>query len=369
LQMKIAQYGVAYEKTLKKGAITLPKMDFSYTQGELNGPDLQDNSFDISQSLAFPTLYINQSKLAKAKILSAEKQKEIAKVELIEKLKKTYWKYVYVDQKIALLKQQNERYHKLCKATNLRYENGESTQLENVTSQAQALRISNEVEQLYGELTVVKKRLQSLLYTSDNLIVADTVLTVPLIDLHALNLSDNAELAYLKSESVVAQKETHVQRSLGLPEFSLGFTSLTFKETPNYSDHNRFSAFTVGVAIPLFPSGNRAKVKALKQQEQMHRTNVERVQNEIEEQFTSLVEQYKHLARSLQYYQKKALPQADLITLNSQEAFKKGDISYTQLVQNMTLAYTLESEYLDTLLAYNFAVIEIKTLCKQNNIK
>ena len=369
LQMKIAQYGVAYEKALKKGAITLPKMDFSYTQGELNGPGLQDNSFDISQSLAFPTLYINQSKLAKAKILSAEKQKDMAKVELIEKVKKTYWKYVYVGQKIALLKQQDERYQKLCRATNLRYENGESTQLESVTSEAQAFRIRNEVEQLYGELTVVKKRLQSLLYTSDNLIVVDTVLAVPLVDLHALNLSDNTELAYLKNESVVAQKETHVQRSLGLPEFSLGFTSLTFKGTPNYSDRDRFSAFTVGVAIPLFPSGNRAKVKALKQQEQMFRTNVERVQNEIEEQFTALVEQYKHLARSLQYYQKKALPQADLITLNSQEAFKKGDISYTQLVQNMTLAYTLESEYLDTLLAYNFAVIEIKTLCKQNNIK
>ena len=79
-RIKIAQYEIEVEETGKYGAITIPKTEFSYSNGEFNTPAITDNLFGFTQRINFPTVYTSQFKLAKAKVNSSEQLKSSKKM-------------------------------------------------------------------------------------------------------------------------------------------------------------------------------------------------------------------------------------------------------------------------------------------------
>ena len=61
------------QKALKGASIDLPKTVIDGQYGQFNSYT-NDNSFTVSQSFAFPSVYINRYKLANANIKSSELQ-------------------------------------------------------------------------------------------------------------------------------------------------------------------------------------------------------------------------------------------------------------------------------------------------------
>jgi cobalt-zinc-cadmium resistance protein CzcA len=89
-RIKIAQYEIDVEETGKYGAISIPKTEFSYSNGEFNTPAVKDNLYGVTQRINFPTVYTSQFKLAKAKVNSSEQLKVIEENELIADVKAAY---------------------------------------------------------------------------------------------------------------------------------------------------------------------------------------------------------------------------------------------------------------------------------------
>lgn len=148
-----------------------------------------------------------------------------------------------------------------------------------------------------------------------------------------------------------------------------GYNSQTFNGAQNselanrnFSDDDLFSSFQVGVAIPIFPGGHRSKIKAAKIEEDIAKSRIELNQTQLEGELQSLLQEYYKLQGTLSYYQNEALPQAELIINNSEKSFKSGDVSYTQYLQNLTLANSIQTEYLNTLYQYNQSIIVIEAL-------
>ena len=56
----------------------------------------KDNSFTLSQSFAFPSVYINQSKLANANVKSSEWQMKTSQLETATQVKQVYWQLTYL---------------------------------------------------------------------------------------------------------------------------------------------------------------------------------------------------------------------------------------------------------------------------------
>ena len=56
------------------------------------------------------------------------------------------------------------------------------------------------------------------------------------------------------------------------------------------------------------------------------------------------------------------MPQAELIIDNSEKSFASGNISYSQYQQNLTLANTIQTEYLQALFQFNQSIIVIEAL-------
>ncbi|RKD15110.1 acriflavine resistance protein B [Pelobium manganitolerans] len=369
--IKIAQYQVDLQQSLKRGAITIPKTDLSYTQGVVSNPTIQDNLLNVTQRLDFPTLYSSQSKLASQKIESSKRYKVIKENDLVADVKAAYLQYLYVTEKRRLLLHQDSIYSNLDRSSKLRYQTGESTKLESVTSSAQSMQIKNKIEQNDADLEIAKKQLQTLLNTSDNIRVADSELTPKSLTLpdDSSAVANNPLIKYLQQELKINEQQTKVERNRMLPDIILGYSSQTYKGTQNingvnrtFTGSDRFSFYQLGVAIPVFPGGYRSRINAAKINENIAETQIALTKTTLQGELQKLVQQYYKLQNTITYYQKQALPQAELIIDNSEKGFKSGDLSYIQHFQNLTLAISIQSDYLDNLYQYNQSVIAIESL-------
>ena len=73
LSVKSAALSIDVQKALKGAALDLPKTVIDGQYGQFNSYT-NDNSIAISQSFAFPSVYVNRYKLANANIKSSELQ-------------------------------------------------------------------------------------------------------------------------------------------------------------------------------------------------------------------------------------------------------------------------------------------------------
>jgi cobalt-zinc-cadmium resistance protein CzcA len=366
-RIKIAQYEIQVEEAGKRGAVTIPRTEFSYSRGEFNTPNIKDNQFAVVQSINFPTVYTSQYKLAKARITSSEHLKAIEENNLISDVKAAYLRYVFLMENKQLLQRQDSLYGNLNRSSSLRYKSGESTKLESVTSATQSMQIKNKLQENEADMRIAKKQLQIILNTNDAISIVDSKLVR-----HELNLDiENPSVEqsplynYIKQQLEVRKQETNTEKNKVLPDIMFSYNSQTFKSgitNQNFSDKNRFSFFQLGIAIPIFPGGHHSKIQVAKIEEKISQSQIELNKTLLEGELQNLLQEYYKLQGTLNYYQNEALPQAELIIDNSEKSFKSGDVSYTQYLQNLTLANSIQTEYLNTLYQYNQSIIVIEAL-------
>jgi cobalt-zinc-cadmium resistance protein CzcA len=370
-RIKIAQYEIEVEEKGRYGAITIPRTEFSYQNGEFNTPTVKDNQYAVTQRINFPTIYTSQFKLAKARVSSSEQLKVIEENDLIADVKAAYFRVVFLMQNKQLLQRQDSLYGNLNRSSSMRYESGESTKLESVTSATQSMQIKNKLQQNEADMRIAQKQLQVVLNTNDEITITNSELVRREIDLdiESQSAEQSPFYVYLKQQLEVRKRETNVERNKVLPDIMFGYNTQTFNggqnsglANQNFNDDDRFSFFQVGLSIPIFPGGHRAKIQAAKIEEDIAQSQIELNKTQLQGELQNLLQEYYKLQGTLDYYQNEALPQAELIIDNSEKSFKSGDVSYTQYLQNLTLANSIQTEYLNTLYQYNQSIIVIEAL-------
>ncbi|PZX57003.1 cobalt-zinc-cadmium resistance protein CzcA [Algoriphagus ratkowskyi] len=368
-RIKIAQYEIDVERTGKYGAITIPRTEFFYSNGQFNTPTINDNLFGISQRINFPTVYTSQSNLAKARVTSSEYLKAIEKNDLVADVRSAYLEYEFLLESKLLLQRQDSLYSNLNRSSSLRYKTGESTKLESVTSATQSMQIKNKLKQNKADLLIAIKRLQVVLNTNDDISIAASNLVPYEIDLESNSVEKSPIYVYIQQQLEVKKKETNVERNKILPDIMFSYNNQSFVGNQNIAGQNRqydlgdrFSFFQLGLAIPIFPGGHSSKIKAAKIEENIVQSQLELNKTQLEGDLQNLLQEYYKLQGTLEYYQNEALPQAKLIIDNSETSFKSGDVSYTQYLQNISLANTIQTDYLTTLYQHNKSIIVIEAL-------
>ena len=362
--IRAAELDVQMQQRLERSGIAIPKTEISYKVGKLNEPTVNDNGLSITQRIDFPTLYARQRQLGKERTELIRTQKAVRENELVRDVKRAYYKAVYHVRLQSLLVEQDSLYTGLQKASETRYATGESTRLESVTSTTQAMQVRNRMRQNRSDMEIALRELQVLLNTTDRIAVADSELTPVMLDLPADTSAvfANPWLRSLEQNVEVVRRETQVERNRWLPDIVLGFDNQTFG-----GSNKRYSAFSVGLAIPLFPGGNRAKVQASRINEQAARTNADYARTQVQGRLQQCLQECRKQAGTVEYYRTQAVPQAEMIVENSNESFRNGEISYTQHVMNLALANDIATDYLESIYQYNLAVIEAETLSGNNN--
>jgi cobalt-zinc-cadmium resistance protein CzcA len=368
LSVKSAALSIDVQKALKGTSIDLPKTVLDGQYGQFNS-FTNDNSFAISQSFAFPTVYFNRSRLAKANIKSSEIEHMVSQLEIATQVKQVYWQYVFLTSKQKLLTYQDSLYSGLLRAAELRAKSGETNRLEMITARSQSLEIKNQLYQVTSDITISGRKLMVLLNSKTSLI--PSVSEVHQIDFalstDSSSLTQNPYLNFIKQQVVVSQIEKKLEQSQMLPDLNIGYFNQSIIGTQevngiprNFGKGDRFTGVQAGISVPIWITPYTSRAKAAKISESIARTNAENYNKSLTGGYQSLLDEYYKYTSSVDYYETQAVPEADLIIDQATKSYKAGALDYLDYVLTLNRALAIRQNYLEAINSYNQTIISIE---------
>ncbi len=370
LAIRASAYSVNVQKALKGASWDIPKTTIEGQYGQINSYN-NDNSFTVSQSFAFPTEYINRARLADANVKSSEWQLKASQVEIALQVKQVYWQLAYLYSKQKLLTYQDSLFSGFLRAAELRAKTGESNQLEMITARSQSLEVKNQLQQTKADIVIFNRKLQTILNTKRSYYPVDTVLRrsgfIPVND--SATLPANPTLGYIRQQVEVSRLEKKLEGSRAMPDFSLGYFSQTMQGVQEidgvsrtFGKGDRFTGFQATIAIPVWFGPYMAKTKSAKINEQVANINAEYYSKSLSGNYLSLLDEYGKFSNSIDYYEKQAVPEANLIIDQANRSYKAGALDYLEYILSLNRALDIRQKYLDALNQYNQTIISIDFL-------
>ena len=368
LAVKSAAFSIDVRKALKGAVLDLPKTVIDGQYGQFNSYT-KDNNFSVSQSFAFPSVYVNRYKLANANIKGSEWQFKVSQLEIATEVKQVYWHYVFLIAKQKLLLYQDSLYSGFLRAAELRAKAGETNRLEMITARSQSLEIKNLLYQVTADLGIYSRKLKIILNSSSLPVPAET--NLHRIDFSfltdSLSVGQNPSLGYVQQQVEVSQIEKKLERSQMLPDLNIGYFSQTIIGTQdvngvsrNFGQDFRFTGFQAGISIPLWFTPYTSRAKAAKISENIARTDADYYSKSIAGNYSSLLDEFRKFSSSVDYYEKQAVPEADLIIAQATLSYKAGALDYLEYVLTLNRALAIRQNYLDALNNCNQTIISIE---------
>ncbi|HET9569904.1 MAG TPA: CusA/CzcA family heavy metal efflux RND transporter [Bacteroidales bacterium] len=369
LTVRSAKYTVDMERALKGASIDIGKTAIEGQYGQFNSAT-KDNGLTISQSFAFPTVYINQRKLANSKIKSSEWQQKVSQLEIATQVKQLYWQLAYLHSLKTLQLEQDRLFGGFVKVAEWRAEAGETGSLEKMTARSQAQEIKNQFRNTNSDIAVCQHKLQTLLNSSQPVSTADTVLIPLSFTPSAEAIAQHPSLGLAHQEVAVAATEKKLERSRMLPDLSIGYFSQTIDGTLDangiaFRNGYRFNGIQAGISLPLWAAPNIARIKAAGISEAMARTNSENFSKSLSSSYEELLQEFTTLKSSVAYYEQQAVPEALMIVDHSTRNYQTGNLSYLDYVLSLGRAYDIRKNYLEALNGLNQTIIQLQYLTGQ----
>jgi len=367
LSIQSSAWSKEVQRALKGASWDIPKTVIEGQYGQFNSYQ-KDNSFAISQAINFPTVYINQNKLSKANIESADWQLKSTRLEVATQVKQVYWQLAYFFSRQRLLVYQDSLYSGFLHAAELRARTGETNRLEMITARTQSLEIKNQLQQVNIDVGIYLRKLQTLLNSGQAIRPADTILhRIEFSQSNDSNaLSTNPSLGYIRQQVEVAKISRRLEGSRMTPDLSIGYFSQTILgaqevdgTSRTFDAGYRFTGFQAGITIPVWFGPSVSKTRAAKLQEKVAGTNADYYSSALKSNYSSLLDEYRKYNSSIDYYEQQAVPEANMIIEQSTQSYKAGALDYLDYVINLNRALGIKQNYLDELNSYNQTIINI----------
>lgn len=365
LTLKSGRISIERAKTLQGTAFNIDKTTLSLTQDPTSGGS-PDNSFSLSQSFDFPTLYGSRHGLLKAETNLERSNLEVSRNELVREISSLYYRLLYARENIRILQEQDSIYRKFLFLANAKLKSGESGRLEQMN--AERLYNENEIElqkaaKDYQNIQFALQRwMNSADYVEPSEVSLSVLPTVFLADGFNVGQSPVAEM--YANKKTVSEKNLSVVKQGYLPGFNVAVKNQFILKGFNPYDIDRsrykkgsFMGFEVGVSVPLFFGGQRALTRAAKREVELVRVQQEEALLAIEKEYQTYLNEYAKAKKSLDYYTQQGTRQADEITRISQLSYEKGEINYVEYIQNLKSAVDIHLQYANAINNYNQAII------------
>ena len=325
---------------------------YSYDQNNLALNNEPLRVFGIQQRFDFPTVYE-----AKKKVLESELDKEKARFELQKNkltlaISKVYENIVYLQNQENSYSYLDSLYQNFSKASNRRFELGETNYLEKITAQAKAGQIQTKKAQIEKDKLAQYEVLNSLVQSEEKTIVLNTKMSPIAISFNSSG--KELYLTYLERITTTYNKQLSLQKKQWLPDINVD----CFQGSNNGLSQSLYG-IQVGLAIPILFSGTTTKIKVaqldLKSWEQQK-------QNEEQKMVQYLSQKEKELAKyheAILYYNQFGKKLSDEIIKVAHLSYKNGEIDFFQYIQSLENATAIQIDYLDTVFHYNTTQLEL----------
>jgi len=369
--IKAKDLNIQSSEALKPTAKEIPKLDFSAQLGQYNSPKF-DQSFSISQTIPFPTLFKARKELIQEEIKTKKIEKQVTENELIKQVRSYFYQIEYLQYNQTKLQHLDSLYGDFIRIATVRFKAGDIKKIEINTAETQKGEINLLFQQNKVYLNNAYKNLKVLLNSDEEFSVPNSEKYEPLkveYLLDSATVANHPSIQIYKQNMEVLEKNKNIEKAQGLPDFSIGYTnqSLIGFHTLNgqekyYGAENRFNSVSVGVAIPLTFGATKARIKSLEYQKQMEENNAKFQQQQLDAQLRNSFSQYQQDVQQYEYYLNQAVPNAKSIVKAAQLGYKTGEISYVEYLFALQTATDIELKYLQSIQQVNQTVVNINSL-------
>lgn len=370
--IKAQEYELQASNALLKTVGELPKLEVGAQLGQYNSTRF-DQAFEISQSIPFPTLFTAKREAINAEIKGQEIQKSLSELELKNQVRLLFYQIQYLQHNQKQFQELNTLYNDFIRVAELRYRVGDTQKVDISTAKAKQGEMNLISQQNEVLLANAKTQLQALLNSSEDVTIAESNPFSPIqidamVSQEAMAKSHPAIQA-LYQQAVIAEQNKKVERSQGLPEFTVGYNNqslIGMHEADGvdqfFGADKRFSSFSVGVAIPLTFGATKARVQSLEFKRQAAEANAQLQQKVLEAQIENTLKQYEQNKKEFNYFQQQATPNAKEIVSAAQLGYKTGEASYVEYLFALQTAVDIQLAYLESIDKVNQSVINFYAL-------
>nr|WP_314840083.1 CusA/CzcA family heavy metal efflux RND transporter [uncultured Flavobacterium sp.] len=355
--IKAAQLQVEKAKANIKSANTFDKTNiyYSYDQNNLALNELPLRVFGVQQRFAFPTVYGAQKKVFSSEYEKEKANFEIQKNKLSLAVAKSYQHIVYLQHQEKLYQYLDSLYQNFSKASDRRFELGETNYLEKITAQAKFRQIRTKLSQIENDKKAQYELLQSLLQNDETIVVKSNKI-IPL-ESSIEETSKAIYVAYLESITTNYKSQIMLQKQHWLPDINLDY----FQGRNNGLSQSLYG-FQVGVAVPILFSGQVAKSKVAHLELQSWEKQKQNETTKIEKYITQKKNELAKHQEAINYYNQYGKKLSDEIIKVGNNSYKHGEIDFFQYIQSLENATTIQVDYLDTILQFNQTQLDLQYL-------
>jgi cobalt-zinc-cadmium resistance protein CzcA len=326
---------------------------YSYDQNNLALNNEPLKVFGVQQSFAFPTVYGAQRKVYKAELESQKASFELQKNKLKLEVSKVYHQIVYLQHQEKLYRYLDSLYQNFSKASNRRFELGETNYLEKITAEAKFRQISTKLSQLDKEKKAQLEVLQALIQSEE-------IITIKANEVKPINnILDTSSKAlygtYFESITSKYKSNEQLQKQNWLPD-----VNIEYFQGRNSGITQSLYGFQVGVAVPLLFNGNVAKSKVAKLESQAWEQQKQHELIKIDAHIKQKNSELEQHNQAIDYYNQYGKKVSQEIIKVANMSYKQGEIDFFQFIQSLENATTIQVDYLDAVNQYNQTQLELQ---------
>jgi len=355
--IKAAQLQVDKSKAAINTAYSFDKTNlyYSYDQNNLAINNIPLKVFGVQQSFAFPTVYGAQKKLYKSEYETQLSSFEIQKSKLAHNVSQVYHEIVFLQHQEKLYRYLDSLYQNFSKASDRRFELGETNYLEKITAQAKFRQVKTTLSQIEKQKQSNYELLQSLLQTDEKLAVKNNTI-VPVVNL-SIKLNKDLYNSYFENITKNYENKKTLQKQSWLPDLNLEYF-----QGRNSGLSQSLYGFQIGVAFPILFTGNIAKSKVAQLELQSWEQQKQNEELKIDKYIRQKTSELEKHNEAITYYNEYGKSLSEEIIKVADMSYKHGEIDFFQYILSLENATTIQVDYLNNVLQYNKTQLDIQYL-------
>lgn len=355
---------VEAQKALLATAGEMPKTELQLQLGQFVS-NAFDQNLEITQTIPFPAVFKSKRQLIQSGVDLAEWNKKLTENELKYSISFYYDEANYYFAYGQLLQTLDSLYQDFVQSSKVKYTAGDVAKLELTTAETKQGEIRLRLQQNQVDYTNTIQHLKMLMRINEEVVFNfSSFLPHLLSDTEIMeNIDQNPNLQLVVQQMNMLEASKDVERKQNLPEFVLGYANTSMiGSSPtgnNLTSANRFHSAIVGINIPIFNSGVKARIKNLEFQQQAQQALVDNTRRDLETQLANAFAVYQQNKRAHEFYQSTGLKNAEEIKKAAKLGYTVGDMDYIEYILTLQNAIDIEVNYLNTVRTLNQSVNQL----------
>ena len=349
---QIAALQVDQQQALLPSAFTLPPLEIGYYRVGQAG-ELLESEWSLRQMLPFPLAYNNRYAALQSRVQWQEIAAQLRRIELRKAVRTAYTELSFATDRLRLLQRLEQLGTAFFEAAQKRYQQGDSPLLEKLSAESALLFLQQEKQSAQIALYEAHQQLQQWLYTTDSLVISDSLFRFPSARFDTALWRTHPQLQLVTQQIRVAEAQKSLAISKYYPDLSIGYLDRTADGIAGYR------GIELGVSLPLWFWSPASAVASTTIAIDIARQQYQKQQFQLHTQLQTAFSTFQQRKQQLKLYEQRGLTIAQALIHTAERSYQRGEIDYLQYLQLLLQALRLQEQYLNLLRQYNLSVVDL----------